>query len=293
MQVTLWGTRGSIPTPGRDTVEFGGNTSCIEVRTEGGEIIILDAGSGIRPLGLKLIQSMPVTCSLLISHTHWDHIHGLPFFTPLFIGGNDVTIYGAPDPVTMRTIQDALALQMEYGFFPVRADQLKANITYETLTEGQEVVIGDAKVTTIVMNHTVLTYGYRVESGGKSIFYTGDHEPWQNIYEPGEEDYEKYKNIIAERTDRLVDFIRGVDLFVADAQYTEGEYPQRKGWGHATFDRCMNLAERGEVGHLSMIHHDPVRTDKDLFRIDKELRERCADTPYTWDLAVEGKVYEL
>lgn len=274
MRIKFWGVRGSIPSPGPATVRYGGNTTCIEVETDDGGIIILDAGSGIHPLGHSLLKRMPLNCSIFISHTHWDHIQGLPFFVPIFIPKNEIKIYGAVDPVYEKSIREVLSRQMEYCYFPVREAELKADIQYETLRERQTVEIGQAKVTGILMNHPVLNFGYLVECCGKSLFFTGDNEPLYNIYEPDDDYYSEYEDLIAAKNNMLADFIRGVDVLIADSAYTVPEYPAKKGWGHGTFDSCLELAAKAGAKALYMTHHEPLRKDGDLDAIYDGLKER-------------------
>ncbi|MCB0331351.1 MAG: MBL fold metallo-hydrolase, partial [Bdellovibrionales bacterium] len=181
MKLTFWGVRGSIPTPGPNTVRYGGNTTCLEIRTPSDELIILDGGSGIRELGMKLLGQLPIKANVFISHTHWDHIQGLPFFVPFFIPGQEISIHGTFDPVYQKDLQSILSAQMEYCYFPVRSNELKANITYNDLREQQGVELESAKVCGILMNHPVMTFGYRIDCGEKSIFFTGDHENPTNI----------------------------------------------------------------------------------------------------------------
>lgn len=293
MIIRFWGTRGSIPTPGPDTVRFGGNTSCIEVRTDDGELIILDAGSGIRALGMSLLKEMPLNCSIFISHTHWDHIQGLPFFAPLFVPGNSFHIYGTPDPVSFKTIKDALSMQMEYRYFPVREAELKSSIEYVTLNENQIVDVGGARVSTIFMNHPVLNFGYKIQCNGKSLFYTGDHESYRNIYSSGDDDYKEFEEIISEKHKNIVDFIRGVDVLIADSQYTSEEYAKKIGWGHSTFDKSVEMARDAGVPALYLTHHDPLRTDDKLETIVSDLREKYADTGIAISAATEGQSVEF
>lgn len=264
MQLRFWGVRGSIPTPGPQTVRYGGNTTCLEVRSDDNRLIILDAGSGIRALGLELARQMPVDCSIFISHTHWDHIQGLPFFVPLFVPGNTVTIHGLFDPVSMRSIRDVLSVQMEYRFFPVREAELKAAIDFVTLTEKQEVQVGDAVVTAVLMNHPVLCMGYKVQCNDKSMFFTGDHEHFQNIYSPQEPEYDDYQKHILDKRKSIMDFIQGVDVLVTDAQYTDEEYLSKVGWGHSTYARGLEMAVEAGVKRVFFTHHEPTRNDDEL-----------------------------
>ena len=177
MKVQFWGVRGSIPSPGPHTMRYGGNTTCIEVRGDDGSLVILDAGTGIFPLAQELLRKMPVKANIFITHTHWDHIQGLPFFTPIFIPGNTVRIHGAFDVVSGRGIEQVMEVQMQYSYFPIREAELKATIEYETLNVGVPVSVGSLTVTPLMLNHPVVNFGYRVDGDGKSMFFTGDHEP--------------------------------------------------------------------------------------------------------------------
>jgi phosphoribosyl 1,2-cyclic phosphodiesterase len=184
MKVKFWGVRGSIASPGPATAYYGGNTTCIEVRTDSNELIIIDAGTGIFPLSQTLLGEMPLTANVLISHTHWDHIQGLPFFAPNFIPGNLMRLHGAYDPVAGKGVEQVMSVQLQYSYFPVREAEMKARIEYVTLAPEESIRIGSATITPYLMNHPVVNFGYRIEANGKSIFFTGDHEPPQNIYEP-------------------------------------------------------------------------------------------------------------
>jgi len=199
MRFRFHGTRGSLPAPGPDTVRFGGNTTCIEIRSGSGDLIVLDAGTGIRGLGIELMQSPPEACHVFITHTHWDHIQGLPFFAPLFVPGSAVTLYGPPDPLAMTGIEAVLTKQMAYPHFPIREAELKADIGYETLADGQAVDLGFATVTAMLMNHPAMDFGFKVECDGKALFFTGDHEPFYNIYAPGEADFDDYERVVRGR----------------------------------------------------------------------------------------------
>jgi phosphoribosyl 1,2-cyclic phosphodiesterase len=293
MELTFWGTRGSIAVPGPDTVVYGGNTTCLEVATCDAHRVILDAGTGIRALGLTLARSMPVSCAIFISHTHWDHIQGLPFFVPLFVPGNKILIHGTFDPVNLRDISEALAAQMDYNYFPVRSAELAADITYLTLREGQTVELGDTRVTPIIMNHPVVSFGYKVSCRGKSVFYTGDHEDYANIYAPDEPFHQEYEEIIRQKRAQIADFIRGVDVLVSDCQYTEAEYPAKVGWGHSTPEMAVGLAASAGVKRLFLTHHEPTRGDAAIAALGEQVRERFKDTGIAIDMAREGQVVEI
>ena len=293
MRLNFWGTRGSIAVPGPGTVVYGGNTPCLEIQADESPTIILDAGTGIRGLGLGLARSMPVSCAVFITHTHWDHIQGLPFFAPLFTAGNAVAIHGTFDPVGMKGIQEILAGQMDYAYFPVTSAQLRAEVSYLTLREGQAVEVGQARVTPVFMNHTVIAFGYKVECGGRAVFYTGDHEGWANIYDPGDEFYEEYEVMLGRKRDQLADFVRGADVVVADGQYAREEYPAKAGWGHSTPEMCLRLAQAAGVKRLYLTHHEPTRDDQALEAMLEDVRERHAGCGVDIRLAAEGQGLEV
>lgn len=274
MKIRFWGVRGSIPSPGPRTMRYGGNTTCIEVRTDDGTLIILDGGTGIFPLAQSLLPQMPLTAHVFITHSHWDHIHGLPFFTPLYVPGNTVRIHGAYDIVSGHGIEQVMDVQLQYSYFPVREAEMRAAIEYETLTVGEPVVVGDAIVTSALLNHPVVDFGYRVDCNGKSMFFTGDHEPYDNIYRPEDDEYAEYQRQIEEKQRRVDAVLAGVDVLVADCSYTAEEYPAKRGWGHGTFDSSIELARRAGARRLVCTHHEPTRTDDELERVFAEALAR-------------------
>jgi phosphoribosyl 1,2-cyclic phosphodiesterase len=266
MKVRFWGVRGSIASPGPATVRYGGNTTCIEVRADDNSLIILDAGTGIFPLAQRLVKQLPVSAHVFLTHSHWDHIQGLPFFTPLYIPGNSVRIHGGYDIVARRGIEQVMEVQLQYSYFPVREAEMKANIDYRTLGVGEQVTVGDATVTPLLLNHPVVNFGYRIDCGGKAMFFTGDHEPWQNIYAPGDEDYAEFQQMVDAQQGQLDQALAGLDLLIADSSYTAGEYQSKIGWGHGTFEGSIAWGRRLGVKTLVCTHHEPERTDDDLER---------------------------
>lgn len=264
MQVTFWGVRGSIPTPGPDTVEIGGNTSCVEVRA-GQARLVFDGGTGLRLFGLSLLaEKQPVEAHIFFSHVHWDHIQGFPFFAPLFIRGNRVHLYGGSD--VSRTLEETLSGQMDHPNFPVTLGELAATMTFRDLREGECVEIDDGeggtvRVTTARGNHPDGVWVFRIEHGGKSVVYATDTEHTDPM-DP-----------------RLLAIARGVDVLIYDSQYTPEEYAglagvggPKKGWGHSTFDAGARLAKAAEVGTYVLFHHDPGQSDAAVR--DKERRAR-------------------
>lgn len=288
MKFRFWGVRGSIPVPGPSTVKYGGNTTCIEIRTDNNDLIILDAGTGIHPLGQALLTQLPVNAHLFITHTHWDHIQGLPFFSPIFIPGNDIKIYGGLDPVTSEGIERALGVQLQYSYFPIREAELNANIEYNTIKPEQPVYINDAKITPILLSHPVLNFGYRVDCDGQSIFFTGDYEPIFNIYDEKDSEYQEYQSFIDQKHQEIALAMKGVDALIIDSSYTTEEYTFKKGWGHGTYDSAINLAKQAKVKKLFFTHHEPTRTDEQLDTIHKQLLQENTELNFELLLAKEG-----
>jgi phosphoribosyl 1,2-cyclic phosphodiesterase len=295
MKVKFWGVRGSIACPGPKTVRYGGNTTCIEIRTDNNELIILDAGTGIFPLSQVLLAELPVTANVLITHSHWDHIQGLPLFIPNFIPGNTLRLHGGFDPVSGKGIEQVMQVQLQYSFFPVREVEMKAKIEYVTLMPNETVQVGSARVTPCLLNHPVIDFGYRVECDGKSVFFTGDHEPPYNIYEPGEEGHEDYQGFVDEKAQSIVDAMRGVDVLIADSSYTDAEYTNKKGWGHGTFSTSIATARQAGAKVLFCTHHEPTRSDDALESVFAAALAANAEHTAGLDirLAREGDVYEF
>lgn len=295
MKIKFWGVRGSIPSPGPHTVVYGGNTTCIEVRTDDNELIILDAGTGIFPLSQSLLAEQPVTANVFITHSHWDHIQGLPFFLPNFVAGNRLRLHGAFDPVCGRGIERIMEVQLQYSYFPVREAEMKAQIDYVTLAPGQCVQVGSALVTPYLLNHPVINFGYRIDCGGKAVFFTGDHEPPSNIYSPDDESYAEYQSLLDEKIETILSGMRGVDVLIADCAYTAQEYPAKRGWGHGSFTSAMHMAQQAGVRLLYCTHHEPTRSDTALetaFREALSLHSAQSDMPEC-RLAREGASFEL
>lgn len=302
--VTIWGDRGSMPTPGPDTALFGGNTSCLEVRC-GSRLIIVDAGSGIRPLGEKLmredIRRGPIIADLFITHTHWDHIMGFPMFTPIYVPGTRLHLRG-PISYEDDSLEKVIGTQLSYRYWPVRQDELSAEIEYEQIKETT-IDLGDGIfVTTKYLNHPILCLGYRIEYEGKSFVTVYDNEPFSNVFptDPADPNFDEEaaregKEAAAEENEKVQRFCVGADLLIHDTQYTAKEYLKGKiGFGHSSYEYAINACHRARVKRLVMFHHDPNRTDAELQELELFYQEKVTGrTPLEIEMAREGRSFTL
>ena len=271
MKVRFWGTRGSIATPGPGTNHFGGNTSCVELTTASGDLLIFDCGTGARGLAAELMAQgkRAINSNILLGHTHWDHIQGFPFFSPAFVNGNSVAIYGPEG--SRGPLHEVLAGQMEYTYFPIDLNQLPAKITYHDLTEGIH-TIGGARVATQFLNHPAMTVGYRVEVDGAVMVYLVDHEPYSDeLWRAGAE-AGRIESILHDGDRRHARFMADADLVIHDAQYTPEEYPSKKTWGHSTYDYVVQIAAAAGVRRVALTHHDPGHDDEFIADIERKAR---------------------
>jgi|1185.fasta_scaffold47618_2 phosphoribosyl 1,2-cyclic phosphodiesterase len=260
----FWGVRGSIPVPGPETLRYGGNTTCVEVRADG-EIIVLDAGTGIRALGAKLEKefgAQPIKISLLITHMHWDHIQGFPFFLPSYNDKNQVRILGYDG--ADAGLRDILMGQMATPFFPVKLDDLPGRITIKRL-DKYDFKIGKVRVRALLMNHPGVCVGYRLETSHGSIAFLPDAEPYDNykLHAPHHRllSPEQTRARAEKGRAELVEFLNGVDVLILDAQYTDEEYRSHIGWGHGSLTTAVGLATDAKVKKLVLFHHDPAHND--------------------------------
>jgi phosphoribosyl 1,2-cyclic phosphodiesterase len=283
--VRFWGTRGSIATPGPSTVKYGGNTACTEVRCDG-QLLIFDAGTGIRLLGLALLREFhqqPIKGHLFVGHTHWDHIQGFPFFAPAFMFGNEFTIYslhGAEKP-----LEKIFRGQMDTDYFPVRLNDLRAKLTFCELEST--IHLGEAEVSYVFLNHPGLAVGFRVNFAGRSLVYMSDHEPYGRLASNG--------GGLNAMDHEVAQFADGADLFICEAQYTEEEYQQKKGWGHSTFMDAVERAAEANVKKLVIFHHDPAHDDAFLDEVLHGCERTIAERkyPFSCSMAQEGSLIEL
>jgi len=247
----FWGTRGSIATPGPKTLRYGGNTSCIEVRC-GKRILMLDCGTGAREMGIALEREFGekrFSLDLFVSHSHWDHIQGFPFFQPIYESGNHVRIYSLRG--ADKSLEKVFTGQMDGSYFPVELSDLKGSLEFHELEGPMD--LDDIHITHFGLNHPGMAVGFRFEAGGKSLVYLTDHESYCRL---------SGDNEMNRRLDREVDdFVRGADLYIREAQYTEEEYTRKRGWGHSTWKDAVDSAHAAGVKRLCLYHHDPMHDD--------------------------------
>jgi CheY-like chemotaxis protein/phosphoribosyl 1,2-cyclic phosphodiesterase len=260
IRIRFWGTRGSIAAAGADTLRYGGNTPCVEVVTNDGTLLVFDCGTGARKLGLALAERGPIRVHVLLSHTHADHIQGLPFFLPAFTPGSHITVYG-PSGVD-RPLTNVVGSSMDYAYFPVPLDSLPAKVDFVELGET-EFSIGNVSVKTQFLNHTSPCIGYRVVAGVATFVYATDHEAHASPQWRAERRPEAFDPaLLAHPGDtRHAGFLAGADVVVHDAQYGIADYPAKAGWGHSTVEYAVDVALAAQAKTLVLFHHDPGRDD--------------------------------
>lgn len=283
VRVQFWGVRGSIPTPGRKTAVFGGNTSCVCVRDHR-EIVILDAGTGIRELGKNLsaeFKHRPIAVTILISHTHWDHIQGFPFFMPAYDSRNRIRIVGYEG--ARAGLQATLASQMESPYFPVGLKELPGHVEFVE-QKDLEFQIGAIPVKAWFLNHPGICMGYRLSTSGGAIAYVPDNEPFhrQRLAKPNGRSADSTE-FVSRQDAQLVEFLQDADVLIIDAQYDASEYETRRGWGHGCIDDVVALALDAGVKRLFLFHHDPDHDDEHITR----RVEHARDLVRKWNGALE------
>jgi phosphoribosyl 1,2-cyclic phosphodiesterase len=296
MKLKFWGVRGSIPTSGPAFVRYGGNTPCIEVRTDDDTLLILDAGTGIRALGDQLAAGgKHLTASILITHPHWDHIQGFPFFKPAFIAGNTITIIGPQR--TDIPLERIIADQMTNIYFPVQLHEMKAAIAFHPVMEDT-FAIASACVRTMYVNHPGFTVGYRIEAAGKSIVYISDNEAFDAEAMKNATNFEsgildRFRSASGDGNQRIYDFARDADVLIHDATYTPEEYEEKVTWGHSHFEFTLNVARQANVKRLYLFHHEPSRSDDAVDAIVERCKAVMADRHDTFvcEAAREGDVF--
>jgi phosphoribosyl 1,2-cyclic phosphodiesterase len=253
IEVTFWGVRGTLPVPGRKTVRYGGNTSCVSIEFPKDNFFIFDAGTGIKELSNYLISERHTLtkATIFISHPHWDHINGIPFFAPLYTKGNELEICGPPNgSMSMRKLISGL---MDGVYFPINIKEFGATVSFHNLGE-ERFAIDTVNIQTMFLNHPGKCLGYRLDYRGRSICYVTDNE----IYTKSNSLYsESYVN-------KLTDFVSGTDVLITDCTYMDEEYERKIGWGHSSVNQVAKLADRAMVKTLCLFHHDPDQTDDDI-----------------------------
>lgn len=305
MILKFWGVRGSIPSPGPNTVKYGGNTLCLELRLpDQDRLIIFDAGSGIRELGDSLSAGNGnkgcLNADIFLTHTHLDHILGLPFFAPIHNPGTRLKIYG---PVTCEEdpLEEVIGGQLSYRYFPIRQHELGADIEYIDLKEGKYNLGRGVTLIAKYLNHPLLALGYRVEYRDKVLCTAYDTEPFYNVFctDPSASSFDEALaseggRAAREENRRMEEFFKDADLLIHDGQYTQSEYESAKrGWGHSPIEYVVEAAKRAKVKRLAICHHDPLRTD---FQLD-ELSQVYGNEEYAGDMKIffgrEGQEVEF
>ncbi|MBU0680857.1 MAG: MBL fold metallo-hydrolase [Proteobacteria bacterium] len=305
MKIKFWGVRGSIPCPGPQTMKYGGNTACIELRfPELNRLLIIDAGSGLRELGNHMMNqdlpNGPIDTEIFLSHTHWDHIMGFPFFAPLYIPGTKIKVCG-PVSYEQDTLEKIVGGQLTYRYFPVREVELGAKITYFPLKEGS-IDLGDGiKLTTKYLNHPILCLGYRFEYKNKIFCTAYDTEPFTNVFvtDPQDPSYDEMmaaegELVAAEQNRAIEQFIADADLLVQDSQYTQKEFDDGKqGWGHSSIEFAIAQAKRAQVKTMALFHHEPMRTDDQYDALSTIYCQKGSESEPHIFFAREGMEIEL
>jgi len=292
-RIKFWGVRGSIPVPGPTTIGYGGNTTCVEVRTNG-NVIILDAGSGIRELGLALnaeFGSAPMDLTLLLTHTHWDHIQGLPFFLPAYQAKNTINVYGYQG--ARAGLATILAAQMELPFFPVSWKNLPGTIKVRELKK-MEFTVGEVRVRSRFLNHPGVCAGYRLYTKEGSIAFLPDNEPFEPLKlklaeRDGVHAQRARAQAVVQRS-QLVEFLKDCDVLILDTQYTDEKYQEHIGWGHGALSRVVSLALEARAKKLFLFHHDPSHDDRKIDEMIERARLLILESGRTLevDAAREG-----
>ncbi|HEX7859168.1 MAG TPA: response regulator [Verrucomicrobiae bacterium] len=289
-RVKFWGVRGSIPSPGPHTVFYGGNTSCVEVRADG-ELLILDAGTGIRNLGNHLQEEFgerPMRMTVLISHTHWDHIQGFPFFAPAYDARNEVRVLAFEGP--RKGVEATLSIQMESPYFPISMREMPGNIEFEEL-KAMEFNVGKIPAQAQFMNHPGVCVGYKLNTKAGAVVYFPDNELFGRQQNTAAAHVSEERTTFARKQDfRLQEFVAGADVVIADAQYDAKEYAEHVGWGHSCVDDVVEMAIAARVKQLFLFHHDPDHSDEQIAQMLAGARKLVAEakSPLIVEAAREG-----
>jgi len=276
MKIKLLGTRGSIPTPGKDTVKYGGNTTCIDITINSGEKIIIDAGSGMRLLSKEILSEKINHINLFLTHSHWDHIQGFPFFIPIYIPNFSIKIFAASP--TYERLLDILKGQMKSIYYPVPFKKIGANIEFEKIRKSG-ILIDGVKISSILTNHPLETHAFKFEENGKTLAFMSDNEL-------------DHQDIATVPYEEHLNFIKDSDILIHDAQYEKREMNKHKSWGHSSWEQTVAFAKEGKVKTLYLTHYDPTRSDKQVDRIVKK-SNKLAGRGLKVKGAREGKEFDL
>jgi phosphoribosyl 1,2-cyclic phosphodiesterase len=280
MRLTIWGCRGSVPTPGAETVRYGGNTSCVEVALDDGTVLVLDAGTGIRQLGLDLLNRGALRLNLLLTHLHLDHLEGLRFFAPLWDERFTLDIWGPPSPVW--SLRQRIARSFSPPLFPIDLRDVPARVAFHDVPSQAWTIEGASLGASLVV-HPGPTVGFRIEAAGSSFAYIPDHEP-------------ALAGAIADKPTAWISgaaIAEGVDVLLHDAQYFEDEYEQRIGWGHSSVADAVAFSRAVGARRLFLFHHEPLHSDGSLDRLEDHARSLAGANGMSPTLAREGMVVEL
>lgn len=267
MKIKFWGTRGSIPVPGKNTLKYGGNTPCVEVYNGGEEILIIDAGSGIRELGDEIIKNSKIKkINILISHFHWDHIQGLPFFTPIYSKDYEINFYSSRKRIIPN--ENIFDVLMQPLFFPVTKKVLRANIIFNAIKEGQDFELDNLKISTSKTHHSLGTVSYKLSDEKTNFVYMTDSE----IYYEAENE-EPSLELINKYNQDIIEFCRDCDYLVHDSMYTLKDFKEKISWGHSNNISAALLAEASGVENLFLFHYEPKYTDAVIDKMLKDTRQ--------------------
>ena len=275
MRARVWGCRGSVAAPGPETMKYGGNTSCVEVQLESGHVLVCDAGTGMRPLGVRMEHDLPVEIHILLTHLHLDHLQGLGFFRPLFAPGRDIHIWGPTSPV--QHLAERIAMYLSPPLFPVSLDDIPSNLIFHDAPD-EPITIGSATVCAAKVTHQGPTVGYRIEEKGHVFVYVPDHEPSLGS---------DLASVPAEWMSGFA-IARGADVLLHDAQYRDHEYGKHVGWGHSSIGATMEFARKTDVDDLVLFHHDPYHSDDELEALLGEAQGKWPGREEHVCLAYEG-----
>lgn len=262
MLIRCWGSRGSIAVSGKEYIKYGGDTTCIEVVTDSGDLIIIDAGTGIRPLGNKLVEeNRHKKINLLLTHAHWDHLSGFPFFKPIYLKSSKITVYG-PQP-TQVSLKSIISKTMISPYFPIELEDINASITFLGMGH-KDYSIGQVSISTIPLSHPNQGVGYRLDENGKSFVFLTDNE--LDYHHPTGLKYNDY-----------VEFAKGADLMFHDSEFKKDEYKTTRGWGHSVYFDTLQLAIDAGVKTLGLFHHNQERTDREVDEIERDCKRLLAE----------------